>query len=121
MGNKISVFRSARSGCFRVPFFVGAWLILTWVTSWGAVEPEEIPRLDREPYVNPWILDDFCGWISDRGSIILSVDLVNAQRSNRYSGSWEQAADGTGGVWVEAHKGDEWIRYRSLGNTEKGL
>lgn len=101
--------------------FHGAWFFLTCVTSLYAVEPGDVPRLDREPYVNPWILADFYGWISDRGSIVLSVDLMNAQRSNRYWGEWEQVEDQSGGAWVKAHKRDEWVRYRLLGETKEGL
>ncbi|MFL3658621.1 MAG: hypothetical protein ACJ07L_11290 [Opitutales bacterium] len=43
-----------------------------------------IPSFSKAPYVHPLIIKDFVGWVSGKGVIIQSVNLLNAQNSNRY-------------------------------------
>ena len=45
--------------------------------------PEGTPRFTAEPYVNPRIIEDFVGWLSDSDNIITGVDLLNAQEDRR--------------------------------------
>ena len=59
-----------------------------------AKEVKPIPSFSKAPYVHPRIIKDFVGWVSDRGVIIQSVDLLNAQNSNRYFGDIETREEG---------------------------
>ena len=40
----------------------------------------------EEPYINPMILYDLNGWISDLGDQITSINILKSNRSNRYHG-----------------------------------
>ncbi len=71
-----------------------------------AKEEEPIPSFSKPPYVHPLIIKDFVGWVSDRGVIIQSVDLLNAQNSNRYFGDIETREEGET-VWVSCHEDGE--------------
>ena len=74
--------------------------------SMEAKEEEPIPSFSKPPYVHPLIIKDFVGWVSDRGVIIQSVDLLNAQNSNRYFGDIETREEGET-VWVSCHEDGE--------------
>ena len=43
--------------------------------------------LISEKFINPQILNDLNGWISDSGQVILSLNIYDANESNRYSGN----------------------------------
>jgi len=43
--------------------------------------------LISEEFINPKILNDLNGWISDSGQVIISVNIYDANKSNRYSGN----------------------------------
>ncbi|MEC7905624.1 MAG: hypothetical protein VYC82_00190, partial [Verrucomicrobiota bacterium] len=68
------------------------------------------PSFSKAPFVHPRIIKDFVGWVSDRGVIIQSVDLLNAQNSNRYFGDIETRQEGNT-VWVSSHGDGEHISY----------
>ena len=74
-----------------------------------AKEEEPIPSFSKAPYVHPLIIKDFVGWVSDKGVIIQSVDLLNAQNSNRYFGNIETGEGNT--LWVSCYKDRERISY----------
>jgi len=59
--------------------------------------------------VHPLIIKDFVGWVSDKGVIIQSVDLLNAQNSNRYFGNIETGEGNT--LWVSCYEDGERISY----------
>ena len=46
------------------------------------LEVKPISSLSKAPYVLPLIIEDYVGSVSDKGVIIQSVDLLNAQRGN---------------------------------------
>ena len=75
-----------------------------------AKEEELIPSYIKAPYVHPLIIKDFVGWVSDRGVVIQSVDLLNAQNSNRYFGDIETMQDGDT-LWVSCYEDRERISY----------
>jgi hypothetical protein len=50
------------------------------------------------------------GWGSGKDPIIQSVDLLNAQNSNRYSGEIETRQDGET-LWISSQEGGERISY----------
>ena len=74
------------------------------------LEVKPIPSFSKTPYVHPLIIKDFVGWVSDRGVIIQSVDLLNAQSSNRYFGEIETRQEGNT-LWVSCDKDGERISY----------
>ncbi|MDA7916788.1 hypothetical protein N9B49_01055 [bacterium] len=74
------------------------------------LEVKPIPSFSKPPYVHPLIIKDFVGWVSDRGVIIQSVDLLNAQNSNRYSGDIETREESET-LWVSSHEYGERISY----------
>ena len=74
------------------------------------LEVKPIPSFSKAPYVHPLIIKDFVGWISDRGAIIQSVDLLNAQYSNRYSGDIETRQDGET-LWISCYNDGARISY----------
>ena len=78
--------------------------------SMEAKEVKPIPSFSKAPYVHPRIIKDFVGWVSDRGVIIQSVDLLNAQNSNRYFGDIETREEGET-LWVSSRKDGERISY----------
>ncbi|MFL3656682.1 MAG: hypothetical protein ACJ07L_01290 [Opitutales bacterium] len=72
---------------------------------------------------HPLIIKDFVGWVSDKGPIIQSVDLINAQSSNRYSGDIETRQD-ENTLWVSSQEDGERISYSlqaHLGNGKYAL
>ena len=71
---------------------------------------KQIPSFSKAPYVHPHIIKDFVGWVSDRGVIIQSVDLLNAQNSNRYFGDIETREEGET-LWVSSRNDGESISY----------
>lgn len=74
------------------------------------LEVKPIPSFSKMPYVHPLIIKDFVGWVSDRGVIIQSMDLLNAQNSNRYFGDIETRQEGNT-LWVSSHEDGERISY----------
>ena len=73
------------------------------------LEVKPIPSFSKAPYVHPLIIKDFVGWVSDKGVIIQSVDLLNAQNSNRYFGNIETGEGNT--LWVSCYEDGERISY----------
>ena len=83
------------------------------------LEVKPIPSFSKAPYVHPLIIKDFVGWISDRGAIIQSVDLLNAQYSNRYSGDIETRQDGET-LWISCYNDGARISYSLQANLGDG-
>lgn len=73
--------------------------------------------VNGEP-VNPRIIEAFEGWISDRGQMIVAINLLDAQDSNQFScRECTRAQDG----WTR-HSGDRiYFEYRWLGRLRNGL
>jgi hypothetical protein len=89
---------------------LGCIMIGCSTASMEAKEEGPIPSFSKAPYVHPLIIKDFVGWLSDKGPIIQSVDLLNAQNSNRYSGDIETMQDGET-LWVSCYEDRERISY----------
>ena len=74
------------------------------------LEVKPIPSFSKVPYVHPLIIKDFVGWVSNRGVIIQSVDLLSAQNSNRYFGDIETRQE-RNTLWVSCYEDGERISY----------
>ena len=83
------------------------------------LEVKPIPSFSKAPYVHPLIIKDFVGWISDRGAIIQSVDLLNAQSSNRYFGDIETRQEGNT-LWISCYNDGARISYSLQANLGDG-
>lgn len=92
--------------------------------------PEFWFSFTNKPFVNPRIIQDVQGWESDRGDQVVAVNLIEAQRCNRYfineidSGSSEQSR----ALWgpnpmVSYHEPDSkvYFHYVYIGKTDTGL
>ncbi len=85
------------------------------------------------PFVHPLIVRDLIGWISDTGFQIDSINLLDAQNSNRYHGEIDTTDTDkiAGSPWVYSFDGVDngkygfgrtpFIAYKYLGTTESGL
>lgn len=74
----------------------------------------------REEYIHPRILQELGGWISDRNSTVIGIDLASANRSNRFYGDVAISAreDGT---WVYWTQGSESFGYRYIASSPSGI
>ncbi len=86
---------------------------------------------EREEFVHPLIIRELLGWISDRGSTIVSVDIASSNRSNRFYGKYsvETLAGDTptihwnGGNQVPEYlqKKGEWFSYQLIAVSPSGV
>lgn len=62
-------------------------------TTWISLNPrrgviKSLPfngySFNKERWINPLIVDDLCGWLSDSGDQVVAIDINGANRSNRY-------------------------------------
>lgn len=74
-----------------------------------------------EEFINPLIIRELLGWLSDRGEAICSVDLVSANRSNRFPDAFEvNKRDGK--IWVEwKSRGRESFVYSYIATSPSGV
>jgi hypothetical protein len=74
----------------------------------------------REEFIHPLILNDLCGWLSDTGDQIVSVNVLGANDSNRYFGEIEFDAGETPPV-VRAIRDQSYFAYQYLGRSFSGM
>jgi hypothetical protein len=72
-------------------------------------------------YINPMIVADLGGWISDTADQITSVDIIGANDSNRYHSTLSTQAGGTHSVIEATDANGESFSYEYLGCTPSGL
>ena len=85
----------------------------------------------RAPFVNPRILHEMGGWLSDTGDLVVAINLTDANDSNRFSTSGDEveALQSAGRCpfvwWRKAPEADGWSResfgYRYIGMTDSGV
>ena len=73
----------------------------------------------RPDYIHPFVIKDLLGWMSDGGELVVCVNLLDANESNRYYGTFD--VDGIGRPWVSAKTDGESIAYRLIGTSRSGI
>jgi hypothetical protein len=75
----------------------------------------------NEELINPRILEDLQGWISDSGDQVVSVNVSKSNKSNRYFG--ELSVDNQQGEYplVTSSHGEESFAYQYLGLSFSGV
>ncbi len=75
----------------------------------------------REEFVNPLIIRELLGWISDSTETIVGVDIVSANRSNRFYGEFN-INDRNGRSWVEwVGSGRQFFMYSHVATSPSGV
>ena len=71
-------------------------------------------------FINPQILDDLSGWLSDTGDQIVSVNISKSNHSNRYHG--DITVEETDSYPVVTSSADEgWVSYKYIGRSFSGV
>jgi hypothetical protein len=71
--------------------------------------------------INPFIVQDLVGWISDSGDQIVGIDVLGSQGSNRYFYD-KQSVEKTGEYFtVTAKREIDSVRYTVKGITDNGV
>lgn len=74
----------------------------------------------NQEFINPLILDDLSGWLSDTGDQIVSINISESNKSNRYYGEITiEEADGYPTVTSTPKVG--WVSYRYIGCSFSGV
>ena len=72
-------------------------------------------------YINPRILEDLIGWLSDTGNQVVSINVSDSNRSNRYFGNITHEEKESGYPLVTSSHDDGWFSYQYLGRSFSGL
>lgn len=75
----------------------------------------------RPEYVNPLILADLSGWMSDSGDQVVAIDLLGANKSNRYYADEIIERPGSSFPLISARRGKLSFSYRYLGCSISGM
>ena len=75
----------------------------------------------QEELVNPMILADLYGWISDLGEQIVSIDIAGANTSNRYHFDQITVREATPNPVVTAQREEASFSYQYLGRSYTGI
>ena len=82
---------------------------------------EQFPySFSREEYIHPRIVQEMGGLLSDKNETIVAVDLIAANKSNRFFGDiWTEQRDG--GLWVGWKGQEEEYAYRYIATSPSGI
>lgn len=76
--------------------------------------------ISRE-FINPMVLNDLAGWISDAGDQIVSINVYDSNESNRYYGSMTVKENGTDFPIVTCTNKTDWVCYKYIGRSFSGI
>lgn len=71
--------------------------------------------------INPRIIEDFYGWISDSGHQTVSIDIEASNKSNRFFGEISTSRTDKQQPKIESVHDDGWFRYQYLGCSFSGV
>lgn len=97
--------------------------VFTLTPKTGVIRDLESARysfIDSE-FINPRILDDLCGWLSDTGDQIVSINVTDSNKSNRYFGEIEVKKSDSGFPIVTCTHDEGWVSYKYIGRSFSGL
>ncbi len=77
--------------------------------------------LDKEPYVNPKMIEDMTAWLSDLGDQVIALDLLGSQNSNRYVCHIRTRDTGDQLPFVYYEEGQRSFGYQYIGKTSGGI
>lgn len=76
----------------------------------------------RDEYVNPRIVQELTGWISDSAASVTQIDLVEANRSNRfYASPVIRRIRGRDWVFANSDSDGPFFAYRYIGSSPSGI
>jgi hypothetical protein len=75
----------------------------------------------REEWINPLIISDLIGWLSDSGNEVIAIDIVGANKSNRYFADNISVDNQEPLPRVTATHGEESFSYRYIGRSLSGV
>jgi hypothetical protein len=72
-----------------------------------------------DEFINPGILDDLLGWLSDPGHQVVAVNIAGSNKSNRYYGAITVERTSGNPIVTKAHDSN-WVAYRYIGHSFSG-
>ncbi|GAA4823120.1 hypothetical protein GCM10011365_25600 [Marinicella pacifica] len=84
------------------------------------LESAKYSFVDSE-FINPRILDDLCGWLSDSGDQIVSINITDSNKSNRYFGDIDVKKSDSGFPIVTCTSEEGWVSHKYIGRSFSGL
>jgi len=72
-------------------------------------------------FINPRILEDLIGWLSDTGDQVVSINVADSNRSNRYFGDITHQQTKSGFPRVTSSFDEGWFSYQYLGRSFSGV
>ena len=72
-------------------------------------------------WINPRILEELCGWISDTGDQIVSININKSNNCNRYFGDISVKESSNESPIVVSKHSDGWFSYQYLGCSFSGV
>ncbi len=75
----------------------------------------------NQQWINPRILEDLVGWISDSGNQIVSINITESNQSNRYLGEVTNKEMHDGFPRVTSSYDEGWFSYQYLGKSFSGV
>lgn len=72
-------------------------------------------------FINPMILGDLCGWLSDTGDQVVSINIADSNKSNRYFGNVDIEKSDSGIPVVKCANEEGWVSYKYIGCSFSGL
>lgn len=74
-----------------------------------------------ETFINPAILNDLNGLISDQGDEIVSINIIKSNTSNRYHGDVNTSCDDEQNLIITYKSENLIVSYRYLGCSPRGI
>lgn len=75
----------------------------------------------HDEFINPFIIRDLYGWLSDVGDQVVAIDISGANKSNRYFTEQVEVSGDKKTPIVSAKDGEQNFSYQYLGRTFSGI
>lgn len=72
-------------------------------------------------FINPRILDDLSGWLSDAGDQIVSINITDSNNNNRYFGDIDVKKTDSGLPIASFTNEEAWLSYKYIGRSFSGF